>query len=80
MSCVGDRRDRYLESLSRCPFCISSVHRYIEDWLECASADITAAEIWSKEEHELHINILEMKAVQLALNAFSISTWESLWF
>ena len=31
---------------------------------------LTAARVWSKEERELHINVLEMKAVQLAWNAF----------
>ena len=32
--------------------------------------DLMAAGVWSQEERELHINVLEMKVVWLALNAF----------
>ena len=32
--------------------------------------DLTAAGVWSREKKGLHINILERKAVVLALNAF----------
>ena len=32
--------------------------------------DLTSVEIWTEEELNLHVNILEMKAVQLALNVF----------
>ena len=31
--------------------------------------DLTTAGMWSSQERKLHINILEMKVVQLALNA-----------
>ena len=32
--------------------------------------DLTPAGVWTEEELNLHINLLEMKSVQLALNAF----------
>ena len=32
--------------------------------------DLTTAGVWTKEELDLHVNILEMKAFQLALNLF----------
>ena len=32
--------------------------------------NLTAAGVWFREEGDLHINVLEMKAVQLALNTF----------
>ena len=32
--------------------------------------DFIAARVWSREEKELYINVLDMKLVQLALNAF----------
>ena len=32
--------------------------------------DLTAAVMWMEEEQDLHINMLKIKAVQLALDAF----------
>ena len=43
----------------------SAVHRHVAHRL-----DLTVAGVWSWEEWNLHINILEMKAVILAFNAF----------
>ena len=61
----GDRRrDGNLEYVS------SSVQRCVQDWLWAHLHDLTAAEVWTEEELDIHMNILEMKAVQLALAIF----------
>ena len=59
---------------------ISSVHRRVEDWLGCASAGPNQDRDMNKEELSLHINILEMKEVQIALIAFKDWIIESVVF
>ena len=47
----------------------SSVQRCIEDWLRNASAGSNHIRDMDRGELNFHINILEMKEVQLVLNA-----------
>ena len=45
--------------------------RYIQKWMGCSmSMDINRGK-WSREKQLLHINVLELKAVKLALLTFN---------
>ena len=52
----------------RCPLLLS-LNTSITGW-DAHLLDHTVAGIWLLKEKDLQINVLEMKAVQLALNAF----------
>ena len=39
-------------------------------WWDADLLDLTAASVWSQKEQNLHINVLEIKAVILAFNTF----------
>ena len=39
-------------------------------WWDAHLLDLTAASVWSQKEQNLHINVLEIKAVILAFNTF----------
>ena len=55
------------------------IHQCVADWLGSTSSGLDCCRIWSFGERELHINIQEVKAVQLALSAILPRVmWESI--
>ena len=48
----------------------SLVHEYVSGWSGVASAEPDGSGLWTEDEHDLHVNVLEMKTVQLALVTF----------
>ena len=47
-----------------------SLHRYISDWLESASAEADSSQRVLVQEIDKHMKLLEMRAVLMALTAF----------
>ena len=47
------------------------VHRQQYSGLGCPLAGLTASGIWSQDQSQLHINVLELQAIWLGLRAFS---------
>ena len=62
---IGIRRQS-----SDVPSFYSPIHGCIENWLGCASTGPDCNGVCTDGQLNLHINILEMKVVQLAMTAF----------